>query len=109
MVIKHPFNHESLEVYRLAVEVNRWLGQTRFPASRAKLKEQSQRSSDSVVCNVAEGVSKRRTRAGTNSLRIALGEAGECCATLDCVDVPGGPEHQAKLRRIGAMLAKMTR
>ena len=104
----HPFAHERLDCYRLAVEVNRWFGQARFPRGRAHLKDQGQRASDSVVCNIAEGVSKAGTASGRNGLRIALGEAGECCAVLDLVTVPGRQEQQNKLRRIGAMLWRMS-
>ncbi len=80
-----------------------------FPRGRAHLREQGQRASDSVVCNIAEGASKRGTAAGRNSLRIALGEAGECCAVLDLVRLPRSVEQQQKLRRIGAMLFRLSR
>ena len=97
MSIQYAFNHESLDVYRLAVSVNRWFAGVRFPRGRAHLRDQGQRAIDSVVCNIAEGTSKcgdsRR-----NALRIALGEAGECCAVLDCVELPGGEEQQRNLR-----------
>ena len=56
---KHRFSYESLDVYRLAVEVNRWFGRARFPRGRSALRDQGQRAIDSVVCNIAEGISKR--------------------------------------------------
>ena len=87
-------------------------GSGRGPRScegRAHLKDQGQRASDSVVCNIAEGASKRGTAAGRNNLRIALGEAGECCAVLDLVRISGAAEQQQKLRRIGAMLHRLAR
>ena len=106
----YGFGFERFDVYRLAVEVNRWFASVTMPSGRSHLRDQGMRAADSVVCNIAEGLSKgRRGRAGRNSLRIALGEAGELCAVLDCAPVPGGEETQHKLRRIGAMLAKMTR
>jgi len=108
MTHHQAFNHESLDVYRLAVEVNRWFGRTRFPRGRAALRDQGQRAVDALVCNVAEGLSKRNG-AGKNALLIALGEAAECCAVLDCVDLHGATEQQAKLRRVGAILATMSR
>ncbi len=107
--MRFDFHHERLDCYRLAVEVNRWFGEAVFPRGRAHLKDQGQRASDSVVCNIAEGASKRGTAAGRNSLRIALGEAGECCAVLDLVRLPGSVEQQHKLRRIGAMLFRLSR
>ncbi len=48
----HTFLHERLDCYRLAVEVNRWFGDAVFPAGRAHLKDQGQRASDSIVCNL---------------------------------------------------------
>jgi len=105
----YEFAHERLDCYRLAVEVNRWFSKAVFPPGRAHLKDQGQRASDSVVCNIAEGASKRGTKAGRNNLRIALGEAGECCAVLDLVGLAGSDEQQQKLRRIGAMLFRLSR
>jgi len=106
---EYGFGFERFDVYRLAVEVNRWFASVKLPSGRSHLREQGMRAADSVVCNIAEGISKGPSgRAGRNSLRIALGEAGELCAVLDCAVVPGGDDAQRKLRRIGAMLAKMT-
>jgi len=106
MSVEYGFGYESLDVYRLAVGVNRWVGKARFPRGRAHLRDQAVRASDSVVCNIAEGLSKSGD-SRRNALRIALGEAGECCAVLDCVWLPGSDEQQLKLRRIGAMLHKL--
>ena len=107
---EYGFGFERFDVYRLAVEVNRWFASVTMPSGRSHLRDQGMRAADSVVCNIAEGLSKGRSgRAGRNSLRIALGEAGELCAVLDCAAVPGRQQAQRKLRRIGAMLAKMTR
>ncbi|MBW2463903.1 MAG: four helix bundle protein [Deltaproteobacteria bacterium] len=108
MKVEHAFDYERLDVYRLAVEVNRWMGRAVFPRGRAALRDQGLRAADAMVCNIAEGTCKRNG-AGKNAMLIALGEAGECCAVLDCVDLVGAQEQQAKLRRVGAMLAKMSR
>jgi four helix bundle protein len=107
--MQYLFTHERLDCYRLAVEVNRWFEQAGFPPGRAHLKDQGLRASDSIVCNIAEGCARRGTAAGRNALRIALGEAGECCAVLDLVSLPGAGEQQQKLRRIGAMLQRLSR
>jgi len=106
MSVQHAFSHESLDVYRLAVSVNRWFAKARFPRGRANMRDQGQRAIDSVVCNIAEGACKSGD-SRRNALRIALGEAGECCAVLDCVALPGSEEQQRNLRRIGAMLSKL--
>lgn len=77
---------------------------------RSHLRVQGMQAADAVVCNVAEGIAKGpRGRTGRDSSCIALGEAGELCAVLDRAAVSGGVEAQRKLRRMGAMLAKMTR
>jgi len=39
--------------------MNRWFGRTRFPRGRAALGEQGKRAVDVLVCNVAEGLTKR--------------------------------------------------
>ena len=106
----HRFDFERFDVYRLAVEVNRWFAASSLPAGRAHLRDQGQRAADSVVCNLAEGLSKgRHTKARQHSLRIARGEAGELYAVLDCVPLPGGEQVQHKLRRIAVMLTKLMR
>ena len=106
--MKHAFDYEKLDCYRLSVSVNRWFSRAGFPRGRSHLRDQGLRASDSVVCNIAEGCSKKGTVGGKNQLLIALGSAGECCAVLDCVSLSGSVEQQGKLRRIGAMLFKLS-
>ena len=106
------FPHENLDCYKLAVEVARWFQQASFPKGRTELKQQGQEAADSLVLNIAEGSGRRRgaTDAGKNHHEIAMGSASECCAVLDLVpSVTGASEQQEKLRRIGAMLSKMSR
>ena len=104
----YEFAHESLDAYRLALQVARWIGGSRFPAGCADLRDQGVRASRSVVLNIAEGRS-RAGDAGRNHYRIALGSAAETCAVLDLVALPGAAERQAMLRRVGAMLAVLAR
>ena len=105
---KHQFSHEALDVYRLSVEVARWFGQAKFPRGRSALKAQGLNAVDSVVLNIAEGAGRRRSGAGCNHHDIALGSAAEACSVLDLVHIAGAAEQQQRLRRIGAMLMKMT-
>ncbi len=60
------------------------------------------------MLNIAEGAG-RRGDAARNHFRIALGSAAEVCAVLDLVGLAGGAERQDELRRIGAMLAVLSR
>ena len=102
------FDHERFDCYQLAVGVARWLRTTRFPRGCADLRRQAMRAADSVALNIAEGTS-RRGDAGKNHFRIALGSAAETCAVLDLVELSEATERQEELRRIGAMLARMSR
>ncbi len=47
--------------------------------------------------------------AGKNHFRIALGSAAEVCAVLDLVQSGDAAYFQRRLRRIGAMLARMSK
>jgi four helix bundle protein len=106
--MEHRFDHENLDVYRLALEVARWFPSVAAPRGRAALKEQGCRAADSVALNIAEGRA-RGGGAGKNHYRIALGSAAEVCAVLDLLQSAGAAEFQQKLRRIGAMLARMSK
>ena len=100
------FPHETLDCYRLAVSVARWVGVARFPPRHADLADQALRASQSVVLNIAEGMALSAA-ARRNHLRIALGSAAEACSVLDLVSLPDVEARQAELRRIGAMLRRL--
>ena len=106
--MEYRFDHENLDVYRLALEVARACAVLRIPAGRAHLRDQLQRAADSVVLNIAEGRA-RGGDAGRNHFRIAAGSAAETCAALDLVGSPEAAAEQPKLRRIGAMLRGLLR
>ena len=109
--MKFHFDHERLDCYQLAIGVARWFARTPFPRGRAELRRQGQDAADSVVLNIAEGAGRRRANnAGKNHHQIALGSAAETCAVLDLAgNLPGAAAQQTNLRRIGAMLARMSR
>lgn len=110
--MNHTFAHENLDCYKLAVQVARWFQVAPFPRGMSKLKDQGNRAAESIVLNIAEGSGRRHGTgdAGKNHHDIALGSAAECCAVLDLVHtLDGAREQQDNLRRIGAMLAKMSR
>ena len=102
------FDHERLDAYRLAVDVARAVAAARFARGEADLRDQAVRASRSVVLNLAEGRA-RGGGAGKNHYRIALGSAAETCAALDLATVADAAGIQDKLRRIGAMLARLAR
>ena len=104
------FDHERLDVYLLAVEVNHWFSRTRFPAGRSHLKDQGQRAADSVVLNIGEGAPNGFAKQGKRHFKIALGSAAEASAVLDLLPgLEGAGETQRKLRRVGAMLRVLSR
>ncbi len=98
------FDHEQLLAYQLARDVARWVfHDARFPPGSSSLREQAVRAAQSVALNIAEG-RRQAGNARLNHYRIAAGSAAETCAALDLVVVPGAPERQQILRRIGSML-----
>ena len=102
----YAFDHENLDVYRLARDVARWVRRTKFPHGDSALRDQAKRAADSVVLNIAEGRA-REGKARLNHYRIARGSAAEAGAVLDLVDLPGAAGRQRELRRVVAMLHKL--
>ena len=100
------FDFESMDVYRVALEVARWVRDTRWPSPARRLQDEAARASQSMVLNIAEG-RMRGGLPGRNHMRIARGSAGEVMAVLDLVALPEAEAQQAKLRRVGAMLRKL--
>jgi len=104
--MKHPLSHETLDVYRLAVQVARWVRGTRFPVGDADLRDQARRAAQSIVLNIAEGCHSQGGNRGKH-FRIARGSAAEVCAVLDLVDLPDGEVQQEAVRRVVAMLSRL--
>jgi len=65
------------------------------------------RASQSVVLNIAEGMALTGA-SRRNHMRIALGSAAEVCSVLDRVCLPEVEPRQAELRRVGAMLRRLS-
>jgi four helix bundle protein len=103
MTTSYTFDFETLDMYRLAVQVARWVRRTDWPRGWGSLKDQTQRASASVVLDIAEG-RMRTGNARRHHYRIALGSAGEVVAALQLVDLPGDEEHELLARRVGRML-----
>jgi four helix bundle protein len=63
------------------------------------------RAAESVVLNIAEGAVLPDGDQRRNHFRIALGSAAEVAAGIDLIG--SGPKDE--IRRVGAMLAKLSR
>jgi hypothetical protein len=59
--------------------------------------------------DIAEGAGHPKGDARRNHYRIALGSAAEACAVLDLLNPVGAEPRREELRRVGAMLAAMSR
>ena len=102
------FAHERLDVYHLAVELAQWAAVQPIPPARKHLRDQLTRAADSVVLNIAEGAGREPGDTRRNHLRIALASAAEVAAIVHLV-LPHAGDKLQDLRRLGAMLAKLSR
>ena len=103
------FDHEGLDCYWLAVDVAKWCASLTFPPERKHLRDQLVRAADSVVLNIAEGSGHGPGAVRRNHYRLALGSAAEVAAVLELSAFAEAPVRQDDLRRVGAMLSKMSR
>jgi four helix bundle protein len=111
------FDHERLDVYRVAVEFVAWVGELlEGPLAGCHLSAVNQldRASTSVPLNVAEGNGKRSPKDRSRFLDIARGSVFECSAALDVLiarrklDRAHAVAGKALLVRLAGMLTKMT-
>ena len=100
------FNHDKLECYAVALDVARWAARVKVPTGRKHLRDQLVRSADSMVLNIAEAAGLPPGDARRHHFRIALGSAAEVAAAIDLIGAPGPADD---IRRVGAMLAKLSR
>ena len=110
------FDHERLDVYKLALEFSGWsfqLSRTLTGANRFA-RDQLLRASQSIPQNIAEGNGKRQINERKRFFEIARGSAMECASILDilivCKAIAPDDSQRGKglLERIVAMLTKMT-
>jgi len=111
-----PFDHERLDVYRLAVEYAArvfTLAGSLNGLHRAA-RDQILRASQSIALNIAEGNGKRSMLDRQRFFEIARGSALECAATQDILFACGAlsaeeyRDGQELLERIVCMLSRMT-
>ena len=113
--MKDHFDHESLDVYQVGLELVSWAGQLAAGLSglHRHARDQLLRSAQSIPLNVAEGNGKRGGEERRRYFEIARGSAMECAATLDVLVALGARSEQEVsegkklLLRIAAMLTKM--
>jgi four helix bundle protein len=111
------FDHERLDVYRVAIEFTAWAGELLDgPLANCKLSAVNQldRASTSTPLNIAEGNGKRSAKDRCRYLDTSRGSSFECAAALDVLVArkrlkadqiaPG----KALLRREVEMLSKLT-
>ena len=114
-MIEPIFDHDRLDVYRLAIEyvadafdVSKSLGGLHRHA-----RDQWLRAAQSIPLNIAEGNGKRSLKDRARFFDIARGSAFECAAIQDVLAVSGGLDEAAsrdmklKLKRIVSMLTRM--
>ena len=111
------FDHEKLDVYRVAIEFVCWAGDLLDgPLTKCRLSAVGQldRASTSIPLNIAEGNGKRSTKDRCRYLDTSRGSALECAAALDVLvarrvlaqaQVRAG---KALLKRIVEMLTQLT-
>jgi four helix bundle protein len=67
------------------------------------------RAADSMVLNIAEGSGHEPGAVRRNHYRLAMGSAAEVGAVLELTELSDGAARQEELRRVAAMLGKMSR
>ena len=105
------FDFERLDVYRLAMEHLELVARVR---AAAKVRDQLDRASESILLNIAEGTGKPiRSRDRRKFFRIALGSAKESACAWSILSIRKYAEDnlasaaRSVLLRVVAMLTRM--
>jgi four helix bundle protein len=104
-----------MDVYRIAREFLQWVHRSllpRLPRGHGEERDHLRRASLSILLNVAEGAQQESLGVKRKHFRIAKGSAGECAAVLDALAVVGVESLEsgdALVRRLGAMLSRLSR
>ena len=110
------FDHEKLDVYRVALDFVAWSFEVcqRLSGAHRHAREQLLRSWQSVPQNIAEGNGKRSLADRQRFFEIARGSALESAASLDilvawhALSVDEADAGKRALDRIVSMLTRMT-
>jgi four helix bundle protein len=110
------FDHDKLDVYRLAIEFIGWAGElldSSLKKSGMSAAKHLDEASQSIANNIAEGNGKRSRADRCRFLDIARGSAFECAACLDALAarkrLTAAEQQHGKslLERIVSMLWRM--
>jgi len=77
------FDHERLEVYQLALELNHLVAGITPARGAAALRDQLERATSSIVLCIAEGAGRRSPKDKRNFYAMARGSATESAAAMD--------------------------
>jgi len=110
--VMRAFDHERMEVYRVALAFVRSAGELRrgLGTGRSALADQLDRASISIPLTIAEGAGEFARKEKARFYRMARRSATECAAILDIVDELKLSDKQPvregreQLRKILAML-----
>ena len=112
-----PFDHEKLDVYRVALDFLVLANGIveRLPRGRSHLADQLARASTSIVLNIAEGAGKYSPADKRRQYLSACGSATECaaildiCRRLDLTDEKTQASGKECLDRVVAMLVALAK
>ena len=111
---EHLFDHEKLEVYRVARELLMLVSIFSKRNISRDLRDQLERSSTSILFNIAEGAGKTARADKQRFYEIARGSATETAAQLDVLHIRGvitSDQYRSTrqlLLRIVQMLSRLT-
>lgn len=102
------FDHERLEVYAVAREVNRGVRDLveELPRGFAESKDNLRRAAVSITRNVAEGSGKWKIADKVHFYRISHGSATEAAAALDEL-IDFGAVERARVVELHDLLARL--
>ena len=117
VVFVMPFDHERLDVYRVALEFIVLADDTiaQLPRGRSHLADQLHRAATSIVLDIAGGAGKFSRPDKRRYYLSAAGSATECAAIFDVfqllrlVSAERHTEAKTLLERIASMLIKLAK
>src|SRR5438034_11291886 len=87
--VEPSLDAERLDVYRVAIEFQRFAVSAVARGSNGGLRDQLDRASASIVLNIAEGAGRSSAPDKARFYAIARGSATECAAALDVLVARG--------------------